>query len=96
MGFFQAIPKETYYTVSRFFNIDVLCCKKYKQIVFIEGLLNRLKQEGTIDPYIEELTELVQYEDIYLLCYEKPSNFCHRHILAKFLNKNYDLDIREY
>ncbi len=30
-------------------------------------------------------------DDLYgkiLLCYEKPENFCHRHILAEWLRKN--------
>lgn len=27
-------------------------------------------------------------DDICLLCYEKPSDFCHRHLVADWLNKN--------
>lgn len=27
-------------------------------------------------------------EDIYLLCYEKSSDFCHRHIISEWLNDN--------
>lgn len=27
-------------------------------------------------------------EDICLICYEKPSDFCHRHLVADWLNKN--------
>lgn len=84
-------------TVARFnlVNTKTKGIKEWFSRKYIEKL-NRLKQEGTIDLYIKELLELVQYEDVYLLCYEKPPNFCHRHILAKFLNKNYDLSIREY
>ena len=26
--------------------------------------------------------------DIALICYEKPSDFCHRHLVAAWLNKN--------
>ena len=26
--------------------------------------------------------------DIALLCYEKPDDFCHRHLVADWLNKN--------
>ena len=26
--------------------------------------------------------------DIGLICYEKPSDFCHRHLVADWLNKN--------
>ena len=26
--------------------------------------------------------------DIALICYEKPSDFCHRHLVAEWLNQN--------
>lgn len=26
--------------------------------------------------------------DIYLVCYEKPGDFCHRHLVADWMNKN--------
>lgn len=58
--------------------------------------LNSLKEEGTLDKYVEDLKVRLQYEDVFLLCYETPKKFCHRHILAEFLNKHYDLDIQEY
>lgn len=37
-----------------------------------------------------------QDKDIILLCYEKPGNFCHRHILAEKLNEDYGLNIKEW
>ena len=31
--------------------------------------------------------------DFALVCYEKPSDFCHRHLVADWLNKNgYDCE----
>ena len=45
----------------------------------------------------EELYELAdpcglsQY-DITLVCYEKPEDFCHRHLIANWFNKNLILD----
>lgn len=27
-------------------------------------------------------------KEICLICYEKPSDFCHRHLVADWLNKN--------
>lgn len=27
-------------------------------------------------------------EHVYLLCYEKPEDFCHRHLVADWLNEN--------
>ena len=34
--------------------------------------------------------------DVVLLCYEKPDEWCHRHILARFLNSEFDVGIEEY
>ncbi len=36
----------------------------------------------------EELSKMSRGKDIALICYEKPSDFCHRHLVAKWLNKN--------
>lgn len=40
-----------------------------------------------------ELNKLVEYtgscaDNIALLCYEKPEDFCHRHLVAEWFNKN--------
>ena len=58
--------------------------------------LNKLKVSGILDNYVEELRKFNQYNDIVLLCYEKPTEFCHRHLLANYLNKFYNLDIKEF
>lgn len=41
------------------------------------------------------LNDLAKYDKVILLCYEKPEKFCHRHILAEYLNKNYGTSISE-
>lgn len=33
---------------------------------------------------------------VALCCYEKPGDFCHRHILAEYLNNKFNLSIQEY
>jgi len=58
--------------------------------------LDELRNSGRLEGYIDELEKLVQYNDVYLLCYEKPLEFCHRHILADYLNNHYELNISEY
>lgn len=38
---------------------------------------------------LKELQALVgQNTDIALICYEKPDDFCHRHLVAKWFTKN--------
>ena len=36
----------------------------------------------------EELSKMSGEKDVVLICYEKPSDFCHRHLVAKWLAKN--------
>lgn len=35
-------------------------------------------------------------DDVVLLCWEAPNKFCHRHILADYINKRTKLEIKEY
>lgn len=35
-------------------------------------------------------------KDVALCCYEKPSDFCHRHLLANWLNEKLGINITEY
>ena len=35
-------------------------------------------------------------DNCYLLCYEKPSDFCHRHIIAAWLNQLDDIRVSEW
>lgn len=34
--------------------------------------------------------------NIVLLCYEKPTDFCHRHLVADWVNQNTELTIKEW
>lgn len=43
----------------------------------------------------EELSKMSDGKDIALICYEKPEDFCHRHLVAKWLTKN-DIHCEEY
>ena len=48
---------------------------------FTSEIINRLNFETVIS----ELTQLSNGKDIALLCFEKPTDFCHRHLIAKHL-----------
>jgi len=37
-----------------------------------------------------------KYEGIVFLCYEKPTDFCHRHILREIFNREYHIQIDEF
>ena len=46
---------------------------------------------------VSELEQMTGVDDskIILLCYEKPTDFCHRHIVADWLTKN-SFETKEY
>lgn len=39
-----------------------------------------------------ELQELANYNDFALICYEKPEDFCHRHLVAEWLSGRFDVE----
>ena len=51
---------------------------------FKEQVLNELNPYEVID----ELYNLSEDKDIVLICYEKPDNFCHRHLVREWFNNN--------
>lgn len=53
---------------------------------FTEEILDKLDAFQVVS----ELEKLTGVDDskIVLLCYEKPTDFCHRHLVADWLNKN--------
>lgn len=55
--------------------------------------LEQLYSNGLLNLFAEYLAH--HNMDIVLLCYESPDKFCHRHLLACFLNKRYGLKIKE-
>lgn len=58
---------------------------------FNSEVLSLLNQEEVL----KELLSLSNNRDIALVCYEKPDNFCHRHLVSKwFLEK--DIIVTEY
>lgn len=58
---------------------------------FTEQVLDKLNPQQV---YIE-LCELVNSSNIALICFEKPSDFCHRHLVADWLSRC-GFDVMEY
>ena len=65
------------------FNEQVLNKLNAEQVV--KELDNLLLNETLAFDYNGDLKEVPR---IALICYEKPSDFCHRHLVADWLNKN--------
>ena len=55
---------------------------------YIENYNNLVLNMLNANTIVKELYDKVNTKDIALVCYEKPSEFCHRHLVADWLNKN--------
>lgn len=44
----------------------------------------------------EDIKKLSKGKDVALLCFEKPGDFCHRQIVAKWLSRNLNIEVVEY
>lgn len=84
-GFFQEWKKnhDNEYYVVQFYKQVLSCIAPQDCIMELQLLVSeKLKKDFTIPIY--KNTDF----HIGLICYEKPSDFCHRHIVSDWLNKN--------
>ena len=64
----------------------------YKTLYY-ETVLNNL---DPVEVY-KELCSIYNSEDVTLICYEKPGDFCHRHLVAEWLNNmGYNVKEKEF
>lgn len=52
-------------------------------------------QNQTPGQVFNKLENLSGGKDIVLLCYEKEGEFCHRHLVADWLKKNLNIEVKE-
>ncbi len=76
--------------------------------VFKEWKNERISNEEYSNKYKKYLNTLDKEEikfdldspheagNLILLCYEKPGDFCHRHVLADWLEENFGYKVKEY
>lgn len=67
-------------------------CGQEEYVKLYDGILRRLGAQNILN----EINSIARGRNVALLCYEKPGDFCHRHLLADFLNKELGLNIREF
>lgn len=59
---------------------------------FNEEILEKLNAEE-----VKRLIELISRgRDVALLCFEKPGDFCHRHLVAQWLKEKLGFEIEEF
>lgn len=68
---------------------------------------NNLSEQWYINKYKETVLQTLNPDvvaqdlqkmgdNVVLLCFETPDKFCHRHLVAEWLNAKTKLDVREY
>lgn len=67
-------------------------CSQERYLQLYDDILKKLNPEKVIS----DLIGIGGGRDVALCCYEKPSDFCHRHLLAKWLNENTSYEVVEW
>lgn len=56
---------------------------------FNEQVLSKLNAAEVVSDFSRMVRDFnLGKADVCLICYEKPSDFCHRHLVAEWLNEN--------
>jgi len=67
-------------------------CSEELYLKMYDNILFHLKAEDVM----REIEMLAKGSDVALCCYEKPTDFCHRHILAKWLTEQTRVEVKEF
>ena len=59
-------------------------CRHDEYLQKYDEILQRLNPAAVV----ATITSMSEGKDVALCCYEKPGDFCHRHLLAEWLTKN--------
>lgn len=62
---------------------------------YIEHFNSEVLDTLNAQDVFNKLEELSQGRDCVLLCYEKPGDFCHRHLVADWLSEKLNIEVVE-
>ena len=66
---------------------------KIDDMEYTSKYLDQLNELG-----VDRIIKMIQIfgDDVVLLCWESPEKFCHRHILADYINKNSGVVVEKF
>lgn len=77
-----------------------MCLKNYHkyhdEVVYASQYYNETLRHLLPEGILGALRLLSGGRDVALICYEKPSDFCHRHIVAKWLTESGIVNVEEW
>ena len=94
-----------FYRPRWFYGISLKQVAPTKSILFAkdetqEDYIRRYKAEVLAPQDMRQFLKAVEAasggQDVALCCYEKPEDFCHRHILAEWIKEKTGVEIKEY
>lgn len=63
---------------------------------YIDAYFNKVLANVNPLELVNQLAKISNGKDVALCCYEKPSDFCHRHLLAKWLSEKLGIEVKEF
>jgi hypothetical protein len=63
---------------------------------YIEAYINKVLANVDANSFVGTLVKLSDGRDVALCCYEKPTDFCHRHLLAKWITEQTGIQVNEF
>lgn len=69
---------------------------EYSQDEYIRFYDMHVLSKLRVDEVVKDLERLGDGKDIALMCYEKPGEFCHRHLFAEWLLEQTGWEIQEF
>ena len=76
---------------------DILLNCKNNHQEFIKRYKNEvLSIHRDPQDFVNRLEFISNGNDVALCCFEKPDKFCHRHLIAEWLNNTLNLEIQEF
>ena len=77
--------------------IDILnSCKSNHQQYIKRYKTEVLSIQEEQQDFVNRLEFISNGNDVALCCYEEPDKFCHRHLIAEWLNEKLKLDVQEF
>ena len=74
-------------------NREILQCKN--DVEEYTNLFNKKLGLYNAKKIYDYLSDISKSKDIVLLCYEKPPQFCHRHLVGDWFHNELDIEVEE-
>ena len=75
---------------------SILFANGQKQEDYTRRYRSEVLSQQDMQQFLKTVEQASGGQDVALCCYEKPEDFCHRHILADWIKEKLGIEISEY